>query len=508
MLYPSCNDAPFLILVWGLLAFPEFIVQLAKGNYFYSVLYLFLYFGVAYISTIIVDMTKFFRRILRPAFFFILSLFTVMDVYCLYTYRTRLTYNFIEIIGGTNPDEAKEYFAMYVEWYKYILLVLVFSGCWFLYWISGRLKNNFILNPYFSSILFCCGLVSIFINPTLQDEFVTWNFNFEDVADLRKYPANPQLSQTIDSLPQYVVMVIGESHAKSHSSLYGYEKDTNPLLRKLRDKGNLITFDQVESPATNTSNSFKYILNTYQKDKDNQDKWYKSVNLIEVLNKTGYNTLWLSNQARQGLYNNLSSAPAMLCDSAIFIREFSNDQKYDSELAEISIPEERQKTAVIYHLMGQHILFNERYPEEFEKFKKEAYSLSPNNEIKENVARYDNACLYNDFTLNSIIEKYADKDAIIFYFPDHGLDVYESSPDYCGHALPNPESESVGVKIPFMVYLSDIYKGNRQELAKRIEDAAGKPFCTDKFIYAMMDAVGLSFSDSDDVKKYSPFSSY
>lgn len=309
----------------------------------------------------------------------------------------------------------------------------------------------------------------------------------------------------MDSIPEYVVIIIGESHARSHSSLYGYDKETNPLMGKLRDKGNLLVFENVESPATNTSNSFKYILNTYQKDKEGQEKWYKSVNLLEVLKKAGYHSVWLSNQARQGLYNNLSSAPAMLCDTAVFIREFSNDIKYDAELAEISLPEKGRRNAVIYHLMGQHVLFKERYPSRFEKFKKDDYVLDLSDTGKENVAQYDNATLYNDFTLDSIIGRYADSDAVVFYFPDHGLDVYESDSGYCGHALPNPESESIGVKIPFLVYLSDKYREIRPELSQRISGAGDEPFTTDKFIYAMMDAAGLIFSDSDDVKKYSPF---
>ena len=57
-----------------------------------------------------------------------------------------------------------------------------------------------------------------------------------------------------------------------------------------------------------------------------------------------------------------------------------------------------------------------------------------------------------------------------------------------------------------MVYLSPLYQQLRPELTERIRNAVNKEFCTDKFIYAAMDAAGLKFADNDDVAKYSLFS--
>lgn len=502
--YPARHDAPFLLLIWGLLVFPEFMVQIAKTNYFYSFLYLLLYFGVAYLCTFIVDFYSKWRKGLKVIFFLIVSLYTILNVYCLYTYRTRLTYNFIEIIAATNWDETREYLQMYVGFKQYAIIFFGFLILWVLFFISNRLSGKFQINLYFTEILVSMSICSIFINPTLKDEFVTWNFNFEDVADLRKYMSDPALTYDIDSLPQYIVLILGESHAKSHSSLYGYEKITNPLLKTREEKGNLFVFKNVESPATNTSNSFKYILNTHRLDSPSKEKWFKSVNLIEVLKKAGYNTAWISNQAQKGLYNNLSSAPALLCDTAVFIREFSNDKKYDSELADISLPIHEEKNAFIYHLMGQHILFNERYPETFEKFTETEYlNTGLSAPQRQNIAYYDNANLYNDFTINSIIKKFEDKDAIVFYFPDHGLDVYETDPEYCGHALPNPASQYIGKEIPFMIFLSEEFKKKHQNTPRLIAESIDKHFCTDKFIYTVMDVAGIRFSENEDVAKYS-----
>ena len=507
LLYPIEKDLVFLFLVWGLLAFPEFVVQIAKGNYYYSVLYLFLYFGLSYLIVFIADFSRLSSKILKPAFFLVLSVLTVVNIYCLYTYRTRLTYNFLEIIAATNPEETKEYLTMYIGPVQYVMIFLGFAICWVLFWMSCKLKNRFKLNPYFAGVLFVCSVVSYFINPTLKEEFVTWNFKFEDVADLSKYPTHPKLQQVADTLPEFVVVIIGESHAKSHNSLYGYTKDTNPYLRTLKDSNELIVFNNVVSPATNTSNSFKYILNTFQKKSDNEVPWYKTTNLIEVLKASGYHTSWFSNQAERGLYNNLSSGPARLCDTSVFIREFSNDKKYDAQLAEIELDPGmiKERNAVFYHLMGQHILFNERYPSDFEYFKESDYPLTKDLIKRTHLAQYDNATRYNDYTINKIIEKYRDRDAIIFYFPDHGLDVYESSSDYCGHALETASSQKVGVQIPFYVYLTKEYKRLRPEIASRIEASVSNPYSTDKFIFTVMDGAGLKFKDNNDVSNLSLF---
>ena len=492
-----------------MLATPEFMVQIAKGNYFYSVLYLFLYFGVAYIFLFVIDFSRKASLILKPLFFIILTGYTVLNLYCIATYHTRLTYDFIEIIAATNAEETREYLSMYVGWKEYCLIFLAVFISFSLYYFCDRLSGNrrFGISGKITAVMLICSVISVFINPTLKSEMVMWNFNFEDVADLSKYPSNPKV-QLYDTVapPEFLIVIIGESHSRSHSSLYGYDKLTNPLMTLQRDSGNLFVFNNVNSAATNTSNAFKYLLNTFKLGEENQKKWYKTTHLVEVLKKGGYSTYWYSNQAALGLYNNLSSGAAKLCDDAVFIREFSNDKRYDAELAEITVPDTAARKAVFYHLMGQHVLFDERYPETFHHFKISDYNGSKYTETqKEMVAKYDNATLYNDYTLSTIIEKFADKDAVIFYFPDHGLDMYDTEEDYIGHALQTPESQKKGKEIPFLVYLSPLYRQQHPAITERIKNSVDKPFTTDKVIYSVMDAIGLKFADNKEVEEFSLF---
>lgn len=57
-----------------------------------------------------------------------------------------------------------------------------------------------------------------------------------------------------------VVIIIGESFIKRHSSLYGYNKTTNPNLEKLRQTGNLSVFTDVITTRHGTSEAFKLFL--------------------------------------------------------------------------------------------------------------------------------------------------------------------------------------------------------------------------------------------------------
>lgn len=505
--YPFRRDILFYILIWLMLAAPECMIQLAKGNFLYSFLFLLLYLGVAYIILLPLDICRWTRRVLKPLFYFALTLLTALNLYCIYRYHTRITYDIVEIIGATNPSEAKEYLSMYIGWKEYLLLACYIIACVFLYWASNKFRVPKLEIPWtLMALLLIISAISAFFNPALEQSFETWKFNFDDIADLSKYPTHPKIEESDSIHPEEIVIIIGESFAPSHSSLYGYDKTTNPRLEALRDSGLVFVFQDVKSPATHTANAFKLILNTLKSGEEKHQKWYKDTNLIEVLKTAGYHTSWISNQAKTGLYNNICSSFSALTDEAIFPREFYDEKIYDGELLDLTPARTNVKNATFYHLMGQHVNFADRYPDEFNKFSAKDYpQFSGNIEKQTNVASYDNATLYNDFVVADIMDHYADKDAIVFYFSDHGLDVYQSSEDYCGHAVNTPASIEAGYAIPFMVYISPLFKKRHPQTVEKIENALSKEYSTDLLIYTVMDAAGYKFKDNDDVNRYSLF---
>ena len=129
----------------------------------------------------------------------------------------------------------------------------------------------------------------------------------------------------------------------------------------------------------------------------------------------------------------------------------------------------------------------------------------PENQ-RQTLAEYDNSILYNDYIVSELMNLYAAKEAIVFYFSDHGLDVFNSQSDYVGHARHNvPKSAESGLQIPFMVYLTPAYRQAFPEMSKRVEQAVNKPFCTQNMICTIMDVIGVEFKNNNAVQQHSLF---
>ena len=140
--------------------------------------------------------------------------------------------------------------------------------------------------------------------------------------------------------------------------------------------------------------------------------------------------------------------------------------------------------------MGQHEAFFQRYPPSWEYFKPENYGEYPLHQRKR-LAQYDNATRYNDRVVGTIFRLYQDENALVFYFPDHGMDLYETASDYCGHANPrNPKSFDFSCQIPFFIYATERYRQAFPQQIEQIEHSLNKPFNTKDLIYTLMQITG------------------
>jgi heptose-I-phosphate ethanolaminephosphotransferase len=123
------------------------------------------------------------------------------------------------------------------------------------------------------------------------------------------------------------------------------------------------------------------------------------------------------------------------------------------------------------------------------------------------IAAYDNSVRYTDWVINEAFKSFKDDEAIVFYFPDHGLDLFYTRPDYYLHAIAsNPESFAAAAEIPFFVYSTEKFRSRFPDTITRIQNSVDHDFRTDDLIYTVMDISGISFEGNDDVKKYSLFS--
>ncbi|UVQ72200.1 phosphoethanolamine transferase [Bacteroides faecis] len=278
------------------------------------------------------------------------------------------------------------------------------------------------------------------------------------------------------------------------------KKNTNPLLGKRNQNGELYVFDNVVSPATTTIPSFKYMMSTYNYQSKMQ--WYKEQTLAQIIKESGYTSYWFSNQGKYGFWNNVIVKYAKLFDESFFCDELyteNNEIKYDEEvlaLREKFEIKDRIPKFIVYHLMGSHPDFRLRSPQNFKLFDCDDYVCNNDCYNSQVLAEYDNSIYYNDFVVNSIISCYQDSNSLVIYLSDHALDLFQTDCDYAGHAKANKESTKVGVEIPFWIYVSPKFKKNNPQMVERINNSRNKPFMTDDLIYVIMDIMGVEFKDN------------
>lgn len=155
----------------------------------------------------------------------------------------------------------------------------------------------------------------------------------------------------------------------------------------------------------------------------------------------------------------------------------------------------KSKFATVIHLMGSHPDYKFRYPENFERF---VVKNSDKDQYIEMALQYSNSILYNDYIVKKIIDFYKDTPSILFYFSDHGLDLFDNPqhPDVAGHS-----TSIYAAPIPFMVYISpEIRKrsGIYKSIVRRIESAKDKPISLDMFSNSLANLLGIHTEyDSD-----------
>lgn len=431
----------------------------------------------------------------------------IIDLVCVNAFHYTYTRDTVALVLGTNTTEISEmwntYFDFSVLFKALATVVVAYLFYRFVFWLF-RKKQVVMLKV--SMVAFLLNIIEfLYVSHTWS----AWNnisitrfFNIPDIAsspDLHQYLVHPKFEYTETQVPQNIVLIIGESFAKSHSSLYGYEKNTNPLLSALQKDSLLYVFTDIKSSASHTIEAFQSIMSTYRPSYGDSIKWYQCLTVPEVMRTCGYRCSWISNQNRYGVYDNVVTRYAELCDTTFFLREMLKDNEksfYDGDLIPkideaLVASKGSGKNFYVVHLMGSHPKFNRRYPRHFNRFSPSEY-VADGDRQKREMSRYDNSILYNDSVVYEMIRRYSDDETIIFYFSDHGLDVCQTRPDYIGHAIRgNEHSELVSRAIPFMVYMSKEFQDKHPVLRDKIKSMRHIPFETQDMIYLLMDLIGV-----------------
>lgn len=419
------------------------------------------------------------------------------------------------IVLGTNVQESTEFVKMYLTpgVVGFVLSVVVVSCGVSL--LCGRfLSKKMVVNWIIGCLVVFLSLVPILRRSNNWEGVFYMKLysmaSYKTPANLSDYSREYSLTYS-DNHPDNVIWVIGESLCKSNMSLYSYSLPTSPYLEVLKDSDRIVVYDNVHSSTIGTVSSFQCMMTSNTNDAEIPSDWYLKDNLIDIVNCTDYDTYWISNQSPSGAYDNVVAKFAALTDSTIWCgNKYQGIAKkdYDEDVLpvfESVLNNSSRRKFMIVHLMGSHENFSSRFPSEFSRFSSSDYAAYPEQQ-RQTRADYDNSVLYNDYIINSLIELCSNTESVLVYFPDHALDLFESDPDFAGHARSNSSvSIEAAKRIPFVVFCSDSFKASFPEKYCSIVDSVNRDYSTQDIMYTFLDLLGVNSVDGLSLNKMSLF---
>ncbi len=410
---------------------------------------------------------KIWKKSFCSVFLFLGIINIIADVWSLHSLHVGFTDELVAIVMGTNLSESENFIKAFFDWKPMIVIAAFTILSFFLFfWLKGfeQKKTSIFLSKSLAfALIISIALVSIKHSRNWDGVFLNkigLFLNYEKIEDLNKYRTNPVLTY-LGKQPQIITLIIGESLTKSQCQLYGYSRETQPNLVQMADTSNFVLFRDAHSPSQYTAETFKSLLTTWSPECPND--WYKETYLFDIMKAAGYKSIWISNQNQNGVCDNLQASFSKLCDEAIWTGEHHYGWG-PRDLDEVIIPcvrdvldKETEKLFFVINLMGSHEEFSERYPHTFHHFKSDEY-VEYLPEQRETMAHYDNTVLYNDFVTSEIIKQFVEKEACIFYLPDHALDLYVSDSTYAGHGRSaDPISFETSTSIPLLFISTDSF---------------------------------------------------
>jgi lipid A ethanolaminephosphotransferase len=391
------------------------------------------------------------------ALFFIIN---AISVYFINTYGVIIDETMIGNVLNTNYEESSSFLSF--GFFVYLILlgvvpsILIFKIKVIPVTFKRFLLHVFLTLLFLLSVAYANSSNWLWIDKnskTLGGLVMPWSYAVNiNLFYLHKNKENEQQillpNATIkDTKKSVVVLVIGESARSSNFSLYGYEKNTNPLLSKIEN----VYHYKAESCATYTTAGLKCIL-----EHKNSSKLYEILpnylyrNDVEVIWKT---TNWGEPPVHIKNFQNKED-----------LRQACNGERceYDeillNGLRHQIFTSNKNKILIVLHTSTSHgPTYYKRYPAEFNKFTPVCESVELANCTQEELINaYDNTIVYTDYLLATLIEELKQLDAYnssMIYISDHGESLGENN--LYLHGIPASLAPKEQLDIPFIVWVSD-----------------------------------------------------
>ena len=250
--------------------------------------------------------------------------------------------------------------------------------------------------------------------------------------------------------PGTVIFIIGESASRNYMHYYtpSFPYENTPWMEQMAaEREGFLVYRNTYSSWTQTVPVLERALT--EKSQYNDKEFFESASLLDVAKKIGYHTYWFSNQGRYGQFDSAITMVAKTADVAEWTDDsYTFTTKFDESLLPyLTRIDPNVNNFIVLHLMGSHIYYNNRYPDEWAKF-----AAEDGESAMTSAPSYANSILYTDYILSQIFS-YAEKNLnlrAMVYFSDHGENLKISH---------NPDVFSFDmVRIPFFIYLSPEYR--------------------------------------------------
>lgn len=529
-----------------------------KNAHLYENLYTELFFDISILCFILWLLPKTARTWVKRLLYILLYGVAIVDVYCFWKYDTTMTPTVMMLIAETNSDEAGEFFqtvfsADVIFGKVGVIFLLVFAHATIV--IVGKLLRrklrwskpvkelaSGVIAPVLGVVLLAATIWTgceswqnkkgvwrlmtaknigevehiltekdhgVMYQPAYRMAFSAYanSLTAGQIKKLQKACDDIVVDSCLHTVPE-IVVIFGESFSRHHSQQYGYWQPTTPRQVELEQTGRLVKFSDVICPWNLTSFMFKLMFSTYTV--GDEGEWCDYPLFPELFKASGYRVTFITNQflpkAKEAVYD--FSGGFFINDPKLSEAQFDarNTKKYAFDEDLLGVYEQLKDTTsqynlTMFHLIGQHVLYRQRCPQDRKKFHRDEYTeAKPHLKAFERqiLADYDNAVLYNDSVVSEIVKKFDDKDAIVLYVPDHGEECYEGDLHfYCRMHSTAITSRLAHAEfdIPFWIYCSPQFIEEHGDIYQQVVAAKDKRYMTDALPHLLMYLAGIHSKD-------------
>ena len=537
----------------------------ARGAKLYDNLYLELFLDTYVLSVVLAVLPRKIMVWVRGLVYFALYASAVVDVYCFVKFQSTLTPTMLLLVGETDSREAGEFLRSCVSpdilmsnvgWVLALMLlhVLLSLGLRFPHFIPRRQREALrsiglradrlarrampaaavavaalLVASVCTSAHNKAAIHKLMTGRTIGEVEHTLTEDRHAVLYQPMYRlvfsvyANTLTAKQIDRLvatadkvrvdscsfrSPNIVLIIGESYNRHHSSQYGYVMPTTSRQTRLEKKGRLVKYTDVVSPWNLTSFVFKHLFSMYTV--GDRGEWCDYPLFPELFRKAGYHVTFITNQflpkAKEAVYD--FSGGFFLNNPKLSAAQFDTRNtklhQYDEDLLADYDELKGQNTdnnLIIFHLLGQHVAYRQRSPKDRKLFHGDDYKeLKPNLNARERqiLADYDNAILYNDSVVTEIVHRFENDDAIVIYVPDHGEECYEGDMHFfcrLHSAKVDARLAHAEFDIPMWIWCSRKYIRRRPEVFREVMAARNRRYMTDALPHMLLYLAGISCPD-------------